>query len=202
VEPTAQSTEQIVLNIIGEKVALGPLRRDLLPLYHRWFNDFQVTHTMSLRSGPKTEESVADWYERVGGSESDIFFTIYEYPGLRAIGTGNLHQLDLHHRTASFGIWIGEKECWGGGYGAEVTALMLDYGFTALGLHNIMLTVVSYNERGLRAYRKAGFREIGRRRGAWRLANRVYDVIYMECLATEFESRRLSWLLEPEGSRD
>jgi RimJ/RimL family protein N-acetyltransferase len=64
---------------------------------------------------------------------------------------------------------------------------MLDYGFTALGLHSIMLTVFSNNERGLRAYKRAGFRECGRRREAWRLGNRAYDVIYMDCLATEFQ---------------
>ncbi len=31
--------ERPVLNIEGELVALGPLRRDLLPLYQRWIND-------------------------------------------------------------------------------------------------------------------------------------------------------------------
>ena len=35
---------------------------------------------------------------------------------------------------------------------------MLDYGFTCLGLHNIFLWVNAANERGIRAYRRAGFR--------------------------------------------
>jgi RimJ/RimL family protein N-acetyltransferase len=199
-ESTPQPQEPPVLNLIGEKVALGPLRRDLLPLYLRWFSDLQVTRTMSIRPGPVTEEATAEWYERVGASESDVFFTVYEYPGLRPIGGANLHQIDRRHRTAGFGVWIGEKECWGRGIGAEVTALTLDYGFTALGLHNIMLSVVSYNERGLRAYARAGFREIGRRREAWRLAGRAYDVICMDCLATEFESPALRRLLSPAES--
>ena len=41
---------------------------------------------------------------------------------------------------------------------------MLDYAFTALGLHNVMLTIHEYNLAGRRAYEKAGFKEIGRRR--------------------------------------
>jgi hypothetical protein len=32
----------------GEKVALGPHRRDLLPVYQRWINDFEVTRIPTL----------------------------------------------------------------------------------------------------------------------------------------------------------
>jgi hypothetical protein len=44
----------------------------------------------------------------------------------------------------------------------------------------------SLNRIGLRAYEKAGFRQIGRRecRG---MGGKVYDKIYMDCLASEFE---------------
>jgi hypothetical protein len=33
------SSETPILNVVGERVALGPLREDLLPLYGRWIND-------------------------------------------------------------------------------------------------------------------------------------------------------------------
>jgi RimJ/RimL family protein N-acetyltransferase len=100
----------------------------------------------------------------------------------------NLHTVDHARRTATYAISIGEPECWGKGYGTEATRLMLDYGFTALGLHNIMLTVLRHNEAGIRAYTRAGFREIGRRREAYPFAGQVYDIVMMDCLATEFES--------------
>jgi diamine N-acetyltransferase len=106
------------------------------------------------------------------------------------------------HRTADFDIAIGEKDCWGKGCGTEAAALMLDYGFTALGLHNIHLSVWSFNERAIRAYRRAGFREIGRRRGAHRLGGQAYDVIYMDCLATEFQSPVLRRLLLPADAAE
>jgi hypothetical protein len=44
------------------------------------------------------------------------------------------------------------------------------------------------NERGIRAYRRAGFREIGRRREVFERGGRLHAVVYMDCLATEFES--------------
>ena len=192
----APHSEQPVLNMTGEKVALGPVRRDLVSLYQRWINDFEVTRTLALRLAPMTVEAEDAWYERASKGD-DVLFTIYERATMRPIGNTDLRGIDPFHRTAEFGIMIGEKECWGEGYGTEATRLMLDYGFTALGLHNIMLAAFSFNERGLRAYTRAGFREIGRRREAFRLAGQVYDVVYMDCLATEFESPVLRRVLQP-----
>ncbi len=188
-----------IVNITGEKIALGPARRELVPLYQKWMNDFEVVRTLGARLGPMTREAEEAWYERVSGGGGEILFTIYERATMRPIGNTGLDDIDPFHRTATFGILIGEKECWGKGYGTEVTRLMLDYGFTALGLHNIMLTAYSFNERGLRAYTRAGFREIGRRREAFRLGGRAYDVVYMDCLAAEFESPVLRRVLEFGG---
>ncbi len=54
-------------------------------------------------------------------------------------------------------------------------------------MHNIDLTTYAYNEAAHKAYLKAGFREVGRRRQAHRWRDRVYDEVIMDCLATEFE---------------
>ena len=136
---------------------------------------------------PLTAEGEAAWYDRVTTSEKDVSFTLYERESLRPIGSLGLHQVDHYNRTALFGILIGEKDCWGKGYGTEATRLVLEYAFTGLGLHNVMLTVFAYHERGIRAYKRAGFREIGRRRQAHRFAGVAEDIVMMDCLATEFE---------------
>jgi RimJ/RimL family protein N-acetyltransferase len=187
--------EQPIVNIWGEKVALGPHRRELLPLYQRWINDFEVTRTLAATLRPMSWESEVAWYERIATSERDVVFTIYERASLRPVGSTGLHAIDHVNRTADFGIMIGEKDCWGQGYGTEAARLMLDYGFTGLGLHNILLRVYSFNERGIRAYTRAGFRVIGRRREAHHLGGRAYDVVLMDCIATEFESPVLRTLL-------
>jgi hypothetical protein len=36
---------------------------------------------------------------------------------------------------------------------------------------------------GIRAYTRAGLREVGRRREAWRIGDRVHDLVLMDCLA-------------------
>jgi RimJ/RimL family protein N-acetyltransferase len=190
-------SDEPIISIRGEKVVLGPFHRDLLPLLARWVNDLEVLRTDGVEPALSTWEMQERHYERISTDESRLHFAVYEREGLRPVGETNLRDIDHYQGTAEFGVLIGEKECWGQGYGTEATRLTLDYGFTVLGLHNIWLDVVSYNERGIRAYRRAGFREIGRRREAHRFCGRRYDVIWMECLATEFESPVLRRLLDP-----
>jgi RimJ/RimL family protein N-acetyltransferase len=142
-----------ILNIEGDLVGLGPLRRDLLPLYQRWINDLGTMHTLGLAPLPMTSEKEQEWYDRQSKAEDDVPFTIYELETLRPIGNTGLHGVDHRNRSAKFGILIGEPECRGKGYGTETTRLMLDYAFTAIGLHNIMLTVFAFNPADVR-YRK------------------------------------------------
>ena len=59
--------EQPIVNITGQSVALGPLRRDLIPTYERWFNDFGTARTQGDLPGPRTTERATAWYERVLG---------------------------------------------------------------------------------------------------------------------------------------
>jgi RimJ/RimL family protein N-acetyltransferase len=179
--------EELLLNIVGTKVALGPIRRDLVGLYARWFNDFQVIQTLGVHGPrPMTFDAEMDWYERASKDTVAVYFTIYELATRRPIGTTSLMQVDNFDGTATYGIVIGEKDCWGRGYGTETTQLMLSYAFDRLGLHNVQLFVFADNVAGLRAYLKAGFKEIGRRREAHRRGGRLIDVVYMDCLESEF----------------
>jgi diamine N-acetyltransferase len=183
----SENAERPILNIEGDLVALGPLRRDLLPLYQRWVNDLGTIRTLGLAPLPITSEKEHDWYDRQSKVEDDVPFTIYERETLRPIGNTGLHGVDHRNRSATFGILIGEPDCRGKGYGTQTTRLMLDYAFTALGLHNVMLTVFEFNPAGISAYLKAGFKEIGRRRECRMMGGKLWDEVHMDCLSSEFE---------------
>ena len=185
-----------ILNIIGASVALGPLRRDLLPLYERWINDFEVTRTLSVGWLSMTSERESDWFEHASRASDQVTFTVYERPQLRPIGNAGLTEIDYRHGTAEFGIAIGEKDCWGKGYGTEVTRLVVDYAFTGLGLHNVMLRCYANNTAGLRAYAKAGFKLIGRRRESRRQGAERVDTVFMDCLTSDVEPTLLRRLLD------
>ncbi len=189
-KPKSPDTEQPLINIPGEKVALGPYHRGMLPLLSRWDNDFEVSFMSGDPLRPIPPDTTNEQYDKYNKEvqHSSVDFIIYEKETLRPIGLTGLRHINYKHRNAEFGILIGEKDCWGKGYGTEATRLILDYGFNVIGLHNIMLSTYSYNERAIGAYLRAGFRIIGRQREAYRWGNKVYDGVIMDCLSTEFES--------------
>jgi diamine N-acetyltransferase len=177
-----------VLAVTGERVALGPLHRGLLPLLERWENDFWTVDRGGDDPRPVTAEAIAaTWEPLLRGERPDwIGFAIYALPDLRPIGVMNLRDFTNTHGAAEFGITIGEASDRGRGFGTEAVRLLLDYAFTVLGLHNVWLDTPAYNTGAIRSYEKAGFREIGRRRGARLLAGTRYDVVLMDCVADEF----------------
>lgn len=144
-----ENGERPIINVEGDLVALGPLRRDLLPLYTRWINDLAAARTLGA-SSPMTLEGETKWYDESATSEKTVPFTVYALPDLRPIGTASLFEVDHRNRSATFGILIGDREYRGKGYGTETTSLVLDYAFTMLGLHNLMLTVYDFNPAGTR----------------------------------------------------
>ena len=186
--PSQPNDDAPIINLRGPHVGLGPLHEDLLPLLLRWDNDFA---TIDLGGGdmhPHSRGAVAaSWEPLIKGEREDwVGFALYELATSRPIGHANVRDFTNPRRTAEFGITIGDLDCRGKGYGTEATILLLDYAFTVLGVHNVWLDTPSYNAAALRAYTKAGFKEIGRRREAHRLRDRVHDIVLMDCLATEF----------------
>ena len=49
-----------------------------------------------------------------------------------------------------------------------------------------MLNVYSFNDIAINCYKKVGFKEIGRRRGAIVKKNKRYDIIYMDIIKEEY----------------
>lgn len=189
--PIYQSSEGAagspILTIIGDLVALGPMTKHWLAIYCRWSNDLPTALNLGM-CRPQTMEQESARYDQAAMSEQNTTFTIYERATWRPIGTTGLSAIDHRNRRAEFGIMIGEPDCRGKGYGTEATRLVLDYAFTVLGLHNVMLRVFAYNISAIRVYEKAGFREFGRRRECYLMDRRLWDDVYMECIATEYTS--------------
>jgi diamine N-acetyltransferase len=175
--------EQPGFVVEGERVALGPLRMDLVATYQRWENDLEAANANGLVI-PFTLEAMREHFTGRSGKPDLADFTVYDRADQTPIGFSSLSRIDHRNGTADFGILLGERR--DRGLGTEATRLTLDWGFSVLGLHNIMLGVAAWNERAIRVYTKAGFREVGRRRGAGVTMGRRYDAVFMDLLASEF----------------
>lgn len=124
---------------------------------------------------------------RVIGSDS-FTMAVHIRATDRLIGSCAFSQLDPDNGSALYHITIGEKDAWGQGYGTDATRLMLEHAFTRLNLHRVSLSVFAFNERAIRAYRKAGFVAEGRAREAiWR-DGRYWDEITMSILDHEWRA--------------
>lgn len=161
-------------------------------------NDFDTSSRLAAPPRPYTTEQEIAWYERAATDMDRPSFTIYERATWRAIGNCAVHGIDTMNRRTDVGIMIGEPDARGKGYGTEAMRLLLDYAFTILNLHSVMLSVYEYNGPARRSYEKAGFREIGRRRQARWHNGRFWDEILMDILAAEFESPVLRSMLTRE----
>lgn len=188
--PQSQPSPSPVINIEGDRVALGPIVREFVPLYQRWLNHLGQGRNFGDTPIPWTsEQTLALFEERAKPTDDIVFFMIYERSSWLPIGYTMWLDISYRHQRAEFALHIGEDRAHGKGYGTETTRLMLRYAFEQLGLHSVFLTVAEYNLAGIRAYQRAGYRVSGRRRECWWMGGRFWDAIIMDCLASEFTAQ-------------
>jgi diamine N-acetyltransferase len=174
--------------VVGEKVALGPLRRDLAAAYARWMNQLDVRRGLN-QMGIATPQSQEKWVDEniEKGAKSEpqaVEFTVYDRSDSTPVGTAGLFHIAHAHGTAEFGIAIGERR--GRGLGTEATRLALDFAFHVLQLRNVLLETLEWNVAGLTAYERAGFRRIGVRRGAVKSRGQPTDLVIMDAVPEDF----------------
>jgi RimJ/RimL family protein N-acetyltransferase len=177
----------------GRHIYLSPMSSEDAEKYVEWLNDLEVTHYLNMARRTVSVEKEKEFLQRMVKEEN--IFAIIRKDKDRLIGNCGLHNVDGINRTAELGIFIGDKSCWGKGYGEEAVKLLLDHGFNILNLKNIMLRVFSFNERARRCYEKCGFKTIGSRRKAIVYGSKEYDILFMDILSTEFTGSVLDPLL-------
>ena len=167
----------------GKLCYLSPIDLDDAEKFTEWLNDLEVISNLTLHSAVINVNSERTILEKLSKEHN---YSIIDIETNQLIGNCGLFDLDHLNRKAEVGLFIGDKKFWNRGYGTEALRLLLDYGFKALNLHNIMLKVYSFNERAIKCYEKTGFKIIGKRRASLRRLNNVYDEIYMDILPEEF----------------
>jgi RimJ/RimL family protein N-acetyltransferase len=173
--------------MIGERAALGPLRRDLVPEYARWRNAMD-TRGFLLDTGLYTDEAILAWVEReseVAGMHDPArtVFTVYDRRDEAPVGTCALIEIHYPLGRCRFGIGLGERR--GEGIGTDATRLALRWAFEVLGLRNVMLEVSEENAGAIAAYERAGFKAIGRRRDAMAIGGRRSDSVLMDAVPAD-----------------
>lgn len=182
--------------IQGERAALGVLRREHLHQLSIWFNDPEVRRGLAHRGLPN-EDGELRWYEQISEAAAaprpaSVPFAIHDAADGELVGVCSLENIDHNFLRSEFGIYLGQRR--GSGIGSDATRLVLDWAFTIVGLRNVMLESYEFNENAVRAYERAGFQVIGRRRDAVLALGRRWDCILMDATADGFDSPVLARL--------
>jgi RimJ/RimL family protein N-acetyltransferase len=113
------------LNLITRRLRLRPFQAaDINDTYLGWLNDPEVTRFSNQRFHQHTAESCAAYLESFAGS-SNSFHLIEQLEDQRPIGTATVYR-NNRHGTADIGLMLGERCCWGQGYGREAWQAVLE----------------------------------------------------------------------------
>lgn len=171
----------------GEKLRLAGIRAEDAEVMAAFTDDYDY---MALVD---TDFAVPQSVESFGGSKSRsddmVEFRLRTLEDDALIGFVALHGIEWNNRSANLAIGIGHADSRGRGYGAEALKLILRYAFHELNLNRVSLNVIEYNDRALKAYLKAGFREEGRMRSAVLRGGQSYDLIVMGILQNEWRAQ-------------
>lgn len=177
------------MTLRGEKVILRPIRINDAPRFVIWLKDEETRKFLSANPRGISLKEENKWIESLAKKKkSEKHFAIDTGESIH-IGSSGLF-LNLENKSAKLGIFIGDKNYWGKGFGTETALLMLDYGFTKLKLHRIELDVFSYNQRAINLYKKAGFNKEGVKKEAVFWKGKFYDEIQMGILQKEWAKKQ------------
>lgn len=161
----------------AEKVYLRPISAADTAKVVEWRNKEFVRKNFIYQK-PFTEEGHMTWLrEQVEpGHVAQFIICVAD----REIGSVYLRDIDREKETAEYGVFIGEEEALGRGYGTAAARLMLEYGFETLGLKKIFLRFVEGNTGARKSYEKAGFQMIEDKRERVKLEQGERAVFFME----------------------
>lgn len=147
--------------LTGNKVSLRPIERGDLEKLNQWKNDEAVYQNLGGGFMPVSIHIQEKWMDSLMDTTgNNKRFMIETHEG-EAIGMIGLYSINWIHRTCELGIFIGEKEQQGKGYGKEAYQLLERFAESYLNLRKIKAFVVADNASATKMYDRLGFRKAG-----------------------------------------
>ncbi|RKM59820.1 N-acetyltransferase [Butyrivibrio sp. CB08] len=143
--------------IEGERVSLRLIEESDFPLIVKWRNNDRVKQNFIYRENFSLEGQ-KKWKETMIDTGRVIQFIICEKSrDNRPVGSVYLRDINKDNLSAEYGVFIGEDDASGKGYGNEAALLMTEYAGKELKLKELILRVFVYNISAIKSYENAGF---------------------------------------------
>lgn len=147
--------------IKGEKIYLRPIIKEDITFLNTWKNDEEVYKYLGGGFLPTSIDQQIKWLDSlIDTSGNNKRFIICEQRD-KPVGMAGLYGINWIHRTSEIGIYVGDKNATGKGYGKEACILMENFARDYLNLRKIKLNVVGENNAALKMWESLGYKKIG-----------------------------------------
>jgi RimJ/RimL family protein N-acetyltransferase len=167
-------------------VYLRPHVTENVSQVHAWYNDPEIQLMSAGSTGAvpfeKNRERLDRWMTPAG---DQLHFAIHRSVDARLVGFLHLVDIDSEHKACKVGLVIGERECWGLGYGTGALKMACEYAFRELSMFRVSAEAYADNPRSIRMLERAGFVREGVQRAAIRRAASRTDVYTYAILRTD-----------------
>ncbi len=191
----------------GRDIRFGPIDHEGDPeIESRWTHDAGFMRLMELKPvRPLSPAQVRKQYQAIEKQmeeEKNLFyFTIRARADDRLIGNAVIEWIDWPNGNGWLRLGIGAPEERRKGFGSQALGLLLHYAFAEINLYRVTALVPEYNEAALKLFRKCGFVEEVRRRKALNRDDKLWDLIAVGLLSSEWQvsPAATQHLYKPEG---
>ncbi len=170
------------MNLITPRLRIRPFEAvDINENYLTWLNDPEVTRYSNQRFREHTAES-CEAYLASFVKSNNSFLLIEQRKHKRPIGTATVYR-NIPHGTADIGLMVGERHCWGQGYGQEAWQALLQALFKEAGMRKVTGGTARPNHAMLRIMEQSGMKLEAVRLRQELIEGQPVDILYYSCFA-------------------
>ncbi len=141
----------------GPRLSLRLMEERDFPLIVKWRNMDRIRNNFIYRE-TFTMEGQRKWQETMIDTGKVVQFMICEEGrSFRPVGCVYFRDIDMEDKSAEYGIFIGEDDALGKGYGDETADLAVKYARDEMKLTRLILRVFKRNIPAIKSYEHAGF---------------------------------------------
>jgi len=165
------------LNLVTPRLNLRPFKAvDINSSYLGWLNDPEVMRFSNQRFEKHTVESCTAYLASFTGC-SNCFLLIELLEDQRPIGTATVYR-NNQHGTADIGLMVGERRCWGQGYGREAWQAVLEALMGEVGMRKVTGGTARPNRAMVRIMEQSGMVLEAVRVGQEIIEGELVDLLY------------------------
>lgn len=147
--------------IKGKIVYLRPIIKEDLKFLNEWKNDEETYKYLGGGFSPTSVDQQEKWMDAMidtTGINKRFIISDSEH---RPVGMIGLYDINWIHRVCEIGLYIGDKNSKGKGYGKEACLIIEKFALEYLNLRKIKLNVVSDNEHAINLWTSLGYQKVG-----------------------------------------